>query len=99
MPGRINELGMAADLRFMSEPGWLNDTAVSSRIVHRYSRWHLWLVFVSANNPCRFIARYIDHYPTRHLAGVYSTYFLKSARRDERGTFVIDEDAFNICLN
>ncbi|HNE28202.1 MAG TPA: hypothetical protein PLW66_03495 [Saprospiraceae bacterium] len=92
-------LGTPADLRFLQHDAWLTESTVSSRICKRAGRWHLWLVFADTRNPLCLLVRYIDHYPSRTKAEVCSNYFLKSARRDERGHFTLEIDAFHICNN
>ncbi len=99
MNDQSERLGTSADLRFLQFDAWLTNSAVNSRICKRNGRWYLWLVFADPRNPLRLIARHIDHYQSQTKAEVCSNYFLKSARRDNRGHFTLDIDAFHICDN
>lgn len=94
-----NRKGESKDFLFLFDDRWLKDTAVRSRITQRCGRWHLNVIFIDIHNPYRFLCRYIDHYASARKAHIYAELFIRSIRRDERGTLTMNEDAFDICRN
>lgn len=96
----INESpGSHRDMRILKEEKWLLTAVVLFRIKVRAGQYWVSMVYVDSNDPFRFIVRVIDHYPSRQKAERFASIFQRGIRRDPRGTYKIDVDAFRICSN
>ncbi len=83
----------------LREEKWLLTAVVLFHIKARLGRYWVSMVYVDSNDPFRFIVRVIDHYPSRQKAEQYARILQRGIRRDPRGTYKIDVDAFHICSN
>lgn len=99
MADQTDRPGKRADLRCLWEDAWLLDCAVLYRIIPRNGRFYVTLLFVYKDDPLRFRAREIDHYPTEAKARVYGKLLQRGTRRDPRGTIKINPDDFHFCHN
>lgn len=91
--------GTQADLRFLSEDRWLSKAAVRYEIFPQSGRYWVNMIYIAHDNPFHFRIRPIDHYPSLIKAQQFAQIFLRGIRRDPRGTFKTDTDAFDLCCN
>lgn len=91
--------GTYADLYFLDEDRWLSNTAVLYDISLQAGRYWVKMIYIAHDNLFRFRIRQIDHYPSLLKAQQFAQIFLRGIRRDPRGTFKIDTDAFDLCSN
>ncbi len=91
--------GMSADMDFIREDFWLQDTAVIENLEHRYGMWHISLVFAHHLQPLKFIKRKITDKSNYHKAEITAHYMRRLAAKDQRGTIHIKETAIKINLN
>lgn len=96
---RYSEKSHWGDLAFLQQDSWLEKGAVCLNIEQRFGRYWVILVYVENHQPFRFRLRYIADYATELKARRSGEFFLRGVRRDPRGTFKIDIDAFYLCRN
>lgn len=92
-------VGESIDLQLLKEDAWLSKTEVRYFIQKRNSLWHLTMIYISVDNPMRFICRKIDSYSSEKKALTYAKIFKRGIQKDARGTLKTNEDAFYICNN
>jgi hypothetical protein len=91
--------GGEADLQFLNDESWLMNSAVNALVIYKNGEWQCWLVMAFVQYPYRFICRFINTNIYEQKAGLYADLYVRTARRDERGTLKINYDDFNICSN
>ena len=91
--------GTYSDLQFLQEDRWLSKAAVSYDIFPHAGRYWVNMIYIAHDNPYRFRIRQIDHYPSLLKAQQFAQIFLRGIRRDPRGTFKTDTNAFDLCSN
>ena len=94
-----DRLGEKADLSLLEQDEWLLNSAVLYQISERKGRFWIIMLYVDYKNPLRFRIRWIDHYPSIRRAEQFAKILQRGIRKDPRGTFKINLDAFNLCLN
>ena len=95
----IESIGKQADLRFLYQDSWLQETVVQYSIECRKGRYWISMIYIDAQNPFRFLIRTINHYSSFSKAQLAALFFQRGIRRDPRGTLKINSDAFDICSN
>lgn len=95
----IEYYGTEADLQFLHQDDWLQETAIEYNVIPRKGRFWIKIIYVDAQNPFRFRIRTINHYSSLSKAEQAAQFFQRGIRRDPRGTLKINADAFHICAN
>lgn len=96
---RDSRLGSPRDLQFLEEDKWLLDTEVRYFILEKRRRWQVFMLFISVENPYRFLCKFIDDYNTKNKAQNYADILQRGIRKDARGTLKTNEYDFHICYN
>ncbi|TAD81473.1 MAG: hypothetical protein EAY75_17740 [Bacteroidetes bacterium] len=91
--------GKGADLLFITDEFWLQDTAVIDHVCCRRGMHGVSLVFAHHLNPYKFICRRIVAYADVKKAAVSAHYMRRQAAKDQRGTLSVTSCFFNLNLS
>ncbi|MCB0546559.1 MAG: hypothetical protein KDD19_03170 [Phaeodactylibacter sp.] len=89
--------GSNADMAFLSDDWWLQDTAVVDNVVKRAGMWEIQLVFAHYRTPQKLIKRIISRHASRKKALLMAGYMRRLAAKDQRGTLQVDIQDFGLC--
>ena len=92
-------VGKPEDLKLLTEDKWLMNTEVKYHLQEKRSLWYLTMIYVSTNNPLKFICRKIDTYNSEKKAKTFAKILQRGIRKDARGTLKTNRNAFNFCDN
>ena len=99
MSSEGGRIGSKKELRCLEEDGWLLQSIVLTRILHRRGRYFVIVVFEDSKDPLHLRQRPIDDYPTEKKARTYAGMYKKQMNRGSRAPLQLPRDAFNLCLN
>jgi len=91
--------GSRLDLALLKNEKWLINTEVCYWIQERKSQWHLNMLYISIDDPLKFICRKIDTYNSEKKAITFAEILQRGIRKDTRGILKTNRNAFNFCDN
>lgn len=91
--------GKSADISFINDDFWLQDTAVIENIEYRNGEWNIYLVFAHYQLPLKFLKRKIVKFSCKRKASIVAHYMRRQAAKDQRGTLTVNKDLINISFN
>jgi hypothetical protein len=91
--------GAEADVHFINDDFWLQDTAVVENIEMRHGEWNVYLVFAHHLKPLKFIKRKIVHFACPKKASITAHYMRRLAAKDQRGTLSVDHSLMKLIFN
>ncbi len=97
--GVTDKPGQTADVDFINNDFWLQDTAVIENLEHRHGEWNIYLVFAHHLLPLKFIKRKIVNFACPRKARLTAHYMRRLAAKDQRGTLVVKSNLINIHFN
>lgn len=95
----VDVIGDIGDLKLLREDKWLMDTEVKYILKEKNGLWFLTMIYISIQNPFRFICKKIDVYNSEKKAKTFAKILQRGIRKDARGTLKTNQNAFNICQN
>ncbi|HMO38726.1 MAG TPA: hypothetical protein PKC76_07550 [Saprospiraceae bacterium] len=95
----MDKAGEAADMAFIRQDDWLQDTAVIDNIVRRKGTWEIHLLFAHHLHPLKFLSRLITSQACPRRAAMMAGYMRRLAAKDQRGTLLIEVDYFKLSGN
>ena len=95
----LNCKGSPLDLKILDEDQWLGKAVVQHFISQRRGRYWVHITFHNPSYPFQLKIQIIDHYPRQKTAEQFAIIFQRSIRKDARGTFKTNSNAFHICSN
>ncbi|MEM7371469.1 MAG: hypothetical protein AAF587_22835 [Bacteroidota bacterium] len=103
-PGLIQPIpaetkGDESDLYLFRDSAWLQNSEVRYALLPKRGRWHVYMLFLSLDEPIKLLIRYLDHYPSKNKAETFARIFQRGIRKDSRGTLKRDQHDYNICRN
>ena len=91
--------GKPIDLKLLVDDKWLMNTEVCYWIQEQNSLWHLSMLYISTDNPFKFICKKIDTYNSEKKAITFAKILQRGIGKDARGTLKTNRNAFNFCNN
>ena len=91
--------GNPADMLFITDEFWLQDTAVIDHVNLLKGMHGVSLVFAHHRNPYKFICRRITAYADAKRAATSAHYMRRQAAKDQRGTLKVSPNFFNLNMS